>query len=183
MIVHLTINLFCFLVVTGFYARTVAAWVRRYGFNLTSQQWQPTRRRGMGLYGGQQVQQRQAKALWRLLAILFFFCATWLVVLVNDIAAVREGRRGHENVGMGDAPSTFMTVADAVILGGVLSLCWRCRAWFGPSASDEERDKAKGAAVTGRGRHASLVSLSQHTAEGQSRLFLACCISTLETKC
>jgi hypothetical protein len=116
---HLIINLACFIVVTGLYVRTVVSWVRRYGFNLTDRQFQRrstqsrAQRRGMTLYGGQHVpqyvHQRQAKALWRLLAILLFFNATWLVVLVNDIDAVRRGRHsGLANTGMGDAPSTFM---------------------------------------------------------------------------
>jgi len=119
---HLVINLAFFLVVTGLYAATVASWVRRYGFNLTGRQFQRRgaqsragrrRRRGVALYGAQHAPQyvhhRQAKALWRLLAILLFFNATWLVVLVNDILAVRRGRHtGPANVGMGDAPSTFM---------------------------------------------------------------------------
>lgn len=110
LIKHMINNVVCFVVVTFLYIRTVAAWVRRYGFHLTGQQ-RRLRRRGIeargASFGG--VQHRQAKALWRLMAILLVFDATWLVVIINDIAAVREGQnRGQANAGMGDAPSTFM---------------------------------------------------------------------------
>ena len=69
--------------------------------------------------------------------------------------------------------SSSQTVADAIVLGNVVSLCWRCRAWFGPSPTlagtrgQQERDGAKGAS-TGRGRRASLASVSHRTAEGAS---------------
>jgi len=65
------------------------------------------------------------------------------------------------------------TVADAIILGNVLALCWRCRGWFGPSPTlagtrrGNDHDKGKG-----RGRHASLASLSHRTAEGTFGVFI-----------
>lgn len=104
-IVHLVLNTaVCFVVITTLYVRTLAVYVRRYGFKRTGQQWQPEQEPQQQPLKSHK--QRQHAALWRLVLLLTCFKTVWLIVIANDFRTMRHG--GGREFGMGDAPSTFM---------------------------------------------------------------------------
>lgn len=111
MVVHLTSVTICFAVITILYGRTLATYVRRYGLKRTGRQWRPEEGQP-GHWRQQRGQRKQGKprrqhaALWRLVLLLTFFIATWLLVIANDYRSTRIN--DFLEPPMGDAPSTFM---------------------------------------------------------------------------
>lgn len=103
-IMHLVLMLCCFAVITTLYVRTLAVYVRRYGFKRTGQQWRPEQEPQQ--QPEKRQKQRQHAALWRLVLLLTCFEVVWLLVIINDFRTMHSG--GGRESGMGDAPSTFM---------------------------------------------------------------------------
>ena len=151
---HLAASIACLAVVAALYLVTLGVWGRRYGFHFQLQQ------------QGQQQQGRHGKALWRLVAILACFLVTWGLVVGNDLAAVRKGQGGARPVG--DVPSAFMTIIDAIILGDVLAWCHRRRRrslFLG--AGNGNNNTAAGKAAAGGARHGGTTHTQQQKAAGR----------------
>lgn len=106
MVVHLTINTICFLVITYLYGRTLIVYFRRYGLKKTSRQWRPEEEPQPHQQRGKREKRRQHAALWRLVLLLAFFIAVWLLVIINDYSSTRAA--DFLEPPMGDAPSTLM---------------------------------------------------------------------------
>ena len=168
MCVHLTISLLCFVPILVFYGRTLLAWQRRYAG--------PVERHHHGHESSKH--RRHRRSLWRLVVLLLLFMLTWSVVIMTDVWTIARGGAGG---GIGDVPSTWMTIADAVILGNVLACFRRCGRWWttssthtggtgghhshhthAPSAGGREATKTR------RLRRSSMQSVSRRSSAGET---------------
>ena len=155
---HLAVSTACLAIVTGLYVRTLVAWGKRYGPRPPTQ--------------GRTPRGKSSKALWRLVAILGCFIVTWGIVLGNDIAAlVAQRRSGGGSSGgsvVGDVPSTFMVLVDAVVLGNVLALCRRrwCRCRQTAAAAAAAATATGASAEDGRARRSSDDVVSRRSCAG-----------------